>query len=117
VYSIADLPFLSLIIHSTGATAFQTGNQTRQISFSGIIVPHRRAEEKKKEVEKYILEQMELEGRKTLENGPVKVTYVAESIRESVDKAKLEADMPELYEKYKKVTIVAPSLRVTVKKQ
>lgn len=75
------------------------------------------AEEKKKSVEKYILEQMELEGRKTLENGPVKVTYVAESIRESVDKAKLEADMPELYEKYKKVTIVAPSLRVTVKKQ
>lgn len=75
------------------------------------------AEEKKKEVERYILEQMELEGRKTLENGPVKVTYVAESIRESVDKAKLEADMPELYEKYKKVTIVAPSLRVTVKKQ
>jgi hypothetical protein len=75
------------------------------------------AEEKKKSVEKYILEQMELEGRRTLENGPIKVTYVAESIRETVDKAKLEADMPELYERYKKVTTIAPSLRVTVKKQ
>ena len=86
-------------------------------SIAFIKLSLKEAEEKKKEVERYILEQMELEGRKTLENGPVKVTYVAESIRESVDKVKLEADMPELYEKYKKVTIVAPSLRVTVKKQ
>lgn len=74
------------------------------------------AEDKKKEIEKYILEQMEASGRKTLENGPIKVTYVAESERESVDKTRLQNDLPELYEKYKKVTIVAPSVRVTIKK-
>lgn len=74
------------------------------------------AEDLKKEIEQRVLLEMEQNGLKTLENGPIKVTYVAESERESVDKTRLQNDLPELYEKYKKVTIVAPSVRVTIKK-
>lgn len=75
------------------------------------------AEQMQKDVEAAILAEMEKEGLKTLEGEDVKVTYVAASTRESVDKARLEADLPEIYEKYKKVSNVAPSIRVTIKKQ
>lgn len=74
------------------------------------------AEEKKKSVEKYILEQMELEGRKTLENGPIKVTYIAPYIREGVDAKKLQEVMPEIYERYKKITNIGVSIKITIKK-
>lgn len=74
------------------------------------------AKEKKKSVEKYILEQMELEGRKTLENGPIKVTYVAPYTREGVDAKKLQEVMPEIYERYKKITNIGASIKITIKK-
>lgn len=74
------------------------------------------AEEKKKSVEKYILEQMELEGRKTLENGPIRVTYVAPYTREGVDAKKLQEVMPEIYERYKKITNIGASIKITIKK-
>ena len=82
-----------------------------------IKVTLKEAEELKKSIEQVIIGDMELDGLRTLESGPIKVTYVAASKRETVDKARLQDDMPELYEKYKKVTMVAPSLRVTVKNQ
>ena len=82
-----------------------------------IKVSLKEAEELKKSIEQVIIGDMELDGLKTLEKGSIKVTYVAASERETVDKTRLQNDMPELYDRYKKVTTVAPSLRVTIKKQ
>lgn len=73
------------------------------------------AEEKKKSVEKYILEQMELEGRKTLENGPIKVTYVAPYTKAGIDTKRLQEAMPEVYDRYKKITNIGASIKITIK--
>lgn len=72
-------------------------------------------EEIKKGIEDKIITEMERSTRRCLENGQVKVTYIAASERETVDKAKLQKELPELYEKYRKVTQVSPSLRITIK--
>lgn len=74
------------------------------------------AEDKKKEIERYILEQMEASGLKTLENGPVKVTYIAPYTREGVDAKRLQEAMPEVYDRYKKVTNIGASVKLTIKK-
>ena len=69
-----------------------------------------------KEIEQRVLSEMEQNGLKTLENGPIKVTYVAPYTREGVDAKKLQEVMPEIYERYKKVTNIGAGIKVTIKK-
>lgn len=73
-------------------------------------------EELKKTIEQGIIAEMERKALKTLENGPVKVTYVAPYTKEGVDTKKLQEVMPEIYERYKKVTNVSAGIKVTIKK-
>ena len=72
-------------------------------------------EEIEKEVKGRLLQEMEEKALKTLENGPLKVTYVAPYTKEAVDTKKLKEVMPEVYEKYKKVSNVGASLKITIK--
>lgn len=73
-------------------------------------------EEMKKSIELGIIAEMEKNCLKTLENGPIRVTYVAPYQKASIDTKKLQEAMPEVYEKYKKTTEVAASVKVTIKK-
>ena len=72
-------------------------------------------EEIEKEVKGRLIQEMEEKALKTLENGPLKVTYVAPYTKEAVDTKKLKEVMPEVYEKYKKVSNIGASLKITIK--
>lgn len=52
---------------------------------------------------------------KSLDRGAYKVTVVAPSVRESIDSARLKKELPEIAEKYSKVSEVKGGVRVTVK--
>ena len=73
------------------------------------------AEDVEKTLKLYLLEQMEKDALKSLENDQVKIIYVAPSERESIDKDKLREKYPSIYEEYRKVSPVAANLRIKIK--
>jgi hypothetical protein len=62
-----------------------------------------------------LLEAMEQYGVKTFENDMLSVTYVAPTTRTTIDSTKLKKDMPEIAEKYQKVSDIKASIKITVK--
>jgi hypothetical protein len=73
-------------------------------------------EEMKKDIELDIVAEMEKNCLKTLENGPIKVTYVAPYTKAGIDAKRLQEAMPEVYDRYKKVTNIGASIKITIKK-
>lgn len=61
-----------------------------------------------------LLEAMEKNGVLKLDGNGVKVTYVAETERETFDSKQFKADMPELYDEYVRFSSVKPSVRIKV---
>lgn len=72
------------------------------------------AEEQQKELQNAFLQQMEKDGTKSIITDFCRITYIGESIREGIDSKQLKQDMPEVFEQYKKITIVKPSVRITI---
>ena len=72
------------------------------------------AKSKKEELQQEFLLQMEKTGTKSIVTDFCKITYIAESIRESVDSKLLKSELPEVYEQYKKQTTIKPSVRITI---
>lgn len=54
-------------------------------------------------------------GIKSFENDILKVTFVEETTRTSIDSAKLKKDYPDIAEKYSKTSKVSASVRISVK--
>jgi len=52
-------------------------------------------------------------GIKCFENDLIKLTYVAPTTRETIDTKKLKADLPEIAQKYIKISEVKDSVRIT----
>lgn len=73
------------------------------------------AEDTEKQLKQYLISEMEKGALKSLENDFVKVTYVAPSERESIDKDALREKYPAIYEEYKKISTVAASVRIKIK--
>ena len=77
----------------------------------------RRIKELKEQYDQFkadLLEFMEQNGFVKLEAENLKISYVAESERESFDSKQFKADMPKLYDEYVKFTKVKPSIRIKV---
>lgn len=74
------------------------------------------AESKKQELQEAFLQQMEETGTKSIITDFCKITYVAESCREGIDTKLLKDQMPQVFEQFKKVTIIKPSVRITLTK-
>lgn len=74
----------------------------------------------KKEVDnvlkKALEEQYLANGQTSLKGDKVRFTYVSSTVRESLDTKKLKEEMPDIYEKYKKVSEVKDSIRVMINK-
>lgn len=70
--------------------------------------------EKVDKVKGILYDTMGKEGVKTVDRGKLKITYVAPSVRTSVDSKKLEKEDPETYKKYAKTTTVAGSIKITL---
>jgi hypothetical protein len=61
-----------------------------------------------------LLEAMEKNGVYKLDGDGVKITYIAETERETFDSKQFKADMPDLYDEYVKFSKVKPSVRIKV---
>lgn len=72
-------------------------------------------ENQDKEVREALKKTMDEFGIKSFENDILKVTFVAETTRSSIDSKKLQKELPEIAEKYSKTTKVSASVRITVK--
>lgn len=58
---------------------------------------------------------MEAQGVKKFENDYVVLTYVAPTVRTTIDSARLKAEAPDVYANFSKTSEVAGSLRIKVK--
>ena len=77
-----------------------------------------RLKKMKEQQDKYkeiILNAMKEQGIKSFENDTIKITYVDEITKLSVDSTKVKKDYPMVYEQCLKKTIQKPSLRITIK--
>jgi hypothetical protein len=54
-------------------------------------------------------------GVKSFENETLKITYVSESVRESIDTKTLKSQYPDIAQKFIKTSVVKPSVRITLK--
>ena len=104
--------------------------QSRQLAVAGdLLVKIAEGEEKiknfellKKEVEAQneilkaeLLEAMKTQGIKSFENDALKITYIEPTTRETIDSKRLKEELPEIAEKYKKISKVKDSVRITLK--
>lgn len=79
-----------------------------------------KADRIKKELEKVkqnIKKHMIDNAIKSIDLPNTKITISSDSVRRSIDSNKLKEEMPEVYEKYQKETLVQGSLRITFKKE
>lgn len=75
------------------------------------------AEEKAKELRAVIMQAMEENGVKSFENERIKLTYIAPTIRTTIDSAKFKKELPEIAEKYAKTSETKATLRITLKEK
>ena len=71
-----------------------------------------------KEIEEFksaILNEMRDKNIKKFDNGEVSITYIAPTTRESIDIKKLKEKLPEVAEKYKKVSNVKDNIKINIK--
>lgn len=61
-----------------------------------------------------LLTAMEQNGIVKFESDNVRINYIGESTRETFDSKQFEADFPDLYDAYIKMSTVKPSVRVKV---
>ena len=72
-------------------------------------------EEQDKQIRKQLTDVMSLYGVKNVDNDILKITYIAESTRTTIDSAKLKKDYPDIAEKYSKTSKVSATVRISVK--
>ena len=63
-----------------------------------------------------LLEAMKAQGIKSFENDTLKITYIEPTTRETIDSKRLKEELPEIADKYKKISKVKDSVRITLKK-
>jgi uncharacterized protein YutD len=86
-----------------------------ELGLKRIIIEDSSTIDTEKALKQYLIAEMEKGALKSLENDFVKVTYVAPSERESIDKDKLKEKYPDIYEEYRKVSPVGASVRIKIK--
>lgn len=62
-----------------------------------------------------LLETMRTQGIKSFENDALKITYIEPTTRETIDSKRLKEELPEIADKYKKISKVKDSVRITLK--
>ena len=100
------------------STAMQVFNNKAMVLMKNIAELDKRKkalETQDKEVREALKKTMDEFGIKSFENDILKVTFVAETTRTSIDSAKLKKDYPEIAEKYSKTSKVSASVRIAVK--
>ena len=72
-------------------------------------------EEDEKSIKAALVAAMEKNGVKTFENDSLKITYVAPTVRKTLDSKKLKSERPDIFVYYAKKSEVKASVRITLK--
>lgn len=86
-----------------------------ETEFSLFETFYKQMKAKRDEIYSKIKQAMEEGSITSVQTNKFKITYVAPSKKETIDKSKLEAELPEIAEKYTKTTTVKSSIRITLK--
>lgn len=84
-------------------------------AISDICTQKKKLEEQEKKMKESLQNAMEQYGVKKFENEVISVTYVAPTVRNTIDSAKLKKELPDVASKYNKQSNVSASVRITVK--
>lgn len=96
-------------------TAFQSAVPDTIKKITTLIKMKKQMDEQEKQLKQKLVEAMETYGVKSFENDLIKMTYVAPTIRSSIDSTRLKKDHPDIVEQYTKTSPVSASVRVTLK--
>lgn len=77
---------------------------------------YKAAQEQAKALREEMCKLMQEQGVKSFETETLKLTFIDESERTTVDSKKLQSDFPEIYDQVKKTSKTSATVRVTVKK-
>lgn len=82
---------------------------------AALAVQKKQIEEQEKTMRDKLRETMESYGVKSFETPEVKFLYIPATTRTTIDTARLKKAMPDVVEKYSKITNVSASVKITVK--
>ena len=99
----------------TALAAMQTEAAAIIKGIAALTLQKKQIEEHEKEMRVQLMAAMEKYGVKSFDTEQVRFTYVAPTIRTTIDSAKLKKDLPEIAEKYSKTSKVSASVKITVK--
>lgn len=105
----------NLYEEDTAMQAFNDKAMTLMKNIADLDRQKKALEEQDKQVRDALKKAMDEYGIKSFENDILKVTFVAETTRTSIDSAKLKKDHPDIAEKYSKTSKVSASVRISVK--
>lgn len=105
----------NLYEEDTAMQAFNDKAMTLMKNIADLDRQKKALEEQDKQVREALKKAMDDFGIKSFENDILKVTFVAETTRTSIDSAKLKKDHPDIAEKYSKTSKVSASVRISVK--
>jgi predicted phage-related endonuclease len=105
------------VTEETSVTAFNADEKAVAImkQIAELDRQKKALEAQDKEIRKQLTDVMGVYGVKNVDNDILKITYVAESTRTTIDSAKLKKDYPDIAEKYSKTSKVSASVRISVK--
>ncbi len=84
-------------------------------AITALTVQKKKIEDQEKEMRMQLIKAMEQYGVKKFDNEIVKFTYIAPTVRNSIDSAKLKKELPDVAAKYMKISNVSASVKIEVK--
>lgn len=100
---------------STELEVFKSQAATTIKAIADIVTAKKDLEEKEKVMKEQLQKAMEQHGIKSFDNEVIKVTYMTESIRNSVDSAKLKKKYPDIAAECNKSSNVKAFVKIEVK--
>ena len=84
-------------------------------AIAALTIQKKKIEEQEKEMRAQLMKAMEQYGVKKFESDSVTFTYIALTVRNTIDSAKLKKEMPDVAAKYTKTSNVSASVKIEVK--
>lgn len=100
---------------STELEVFKSKEATVIKAISDIVTQKKSLEDQEKMMKEQLQKAMEQHGIKSFDNEVIKITYVAESVRNSVDSAKLKKKYPDIAAECNKSSNVKAFVKIEVK--
>ena len=102
-------------IYQPKTVELATVNAEISTKISQTIETIKRLKEDIKSFETAILNEMEQKGIKKFDNGEISITYIGSYKKNTVDSEKLKEELPDVYNKYSKVSDVKSSVKIVKK--